>query len=562
MTQLLDPWLIYQHPRVSWNPHTGQIEVLDSGARHRLWCAGRRTGKSELGGHVLLPPAFVSRNLPDDWAKKGKRQEYWIVGDEYVTADKEFRVIWNLIKFLGIPMDRGSHHNIDGKDQSVISLWGGKFLVITQSAKYPDNLVGEQLHGVLMVEAAKTKQSIWQKYVRPMLNDSRGWSIHTSTPEGKNHFYDKFEMGQDPDQPDWASWRMPSWRNPFVYTDTGVLIAKGHLPADTEIPDHEWTRDDHVKFLIQQMEDHPSHSAAGICRMNDLQINSEIISLADELTIELFKQEVAADFTEFVGQVFKDYDEEYHVGTLHYQPDWETYGACDYGFTNPNVWLLIQVGPWGEINILGEVYEPNLTADQFADEIIRRKTRDGVPLNAPGLRVFYPDPADPMSSRTLSDKLRVSAAGGTGGELNIRINLTRQTLRQGRLDRNATELTDANAERWRPRLMIDRSCSGLRADMLAYRYPERKEDAETSRDRFELPLKRDDHGPEALGRFMVGYLGPSALTRSGGSRVRKGNLGRHAKKPATRRPNKPISAMRPTASGYPEWRDEEFRRRY
>lgn len=558
--RLLDPWLIYQHPKVNWNPHNGQIKVLDSPARHRVFCAGRRTGKSELGGHILLPPAFVSRNLPDDWERKGKRQEYWIVGDEYVTADKEFRVIWNLVKYLGIPMDKGSHHSIDGKDQSVISLWNNKFLIITQSAKYPDNLVGEQLHGVLMVEAAKTKPSIWMKHIRPMLNDSRGWSVHTSTPEGKNHFYDKFEMGQDPDQPEWDSFRMPSWHNPYVFTDTGIynMLNGTNLP----IPAEEWTVDSHVKMLLNEMEKNPQLTAVKIAKALGLQINSEVLAQADELTIELFKQEIAADFTEFVGQVFKDYDEEYHVGTLHYNPDWETYAAVDYGFTNPNVWLLIQVGPWGEINVLAEVYETGLTADQFAEEIIRRKTRDGVPYNAPGLRVFYPDPADPMSSRTLSDKLRISAAGGTGGELNIRINLIRQTLRQGRLDSAATVLNEENAEVWRPRLMIDRSCTGLRADMLAYRYPERKDDAETSRDRFELPMKRDDHGPEALGRFMVGKYGAAALTRSGGTRIRKANVGRHASRPAVRSPNKPIATMRPTQSGYPEWRDSEFRKNY
>lgn len=561
MALLLNPWLIYQHPHVNWCPHGGQVQVLDSAARHRVFCAGRRTGKSELGGHILLPPAFVSRNLPENWGRKGKRKEYWIVGDEYVTADKEFRVIWNLVRHLGIPMDKGSHHSIDGKDQSVISLWGNKFLIITQSAKYPDNLVGEQLHGVLMVEAAKMKQSIWMKHIRPMLNDSRGWSLHTSTPEGKNHFYDKFEMGQDPDEPDWESWRMPSWRNPHVFTDTGIENLLGG--TDLPIPDEEWTRDDHVKFMLQVMEDNPQLSAKNIARTYDLQINSEILSQADELTIELFKQEIAADFTEFVGQVFKDYDEEYHVDTLHFDPDWETYAATDYGFTNPSVWLLIQVGPWGEINVLAEVYESGLTADQFAEEIIRRKTRDGVPYNPPGLRVFYPDPADPMSSRTLSDKLRLSIGGGTGGELNIRINLIRQALKQGRLDSVATGLSESNAEIWRPRLMIDRSCTGLRSDMLAYRYPERKEDAETSRDRFELPMKRDDHGPEALGRFFAGKYGAAALTRSGGTRIRKANAGRHSSKSAPRRSQgKPISAMRPTQSGYPEWRDSEFRKNY
>lgn len=562
----LNPWAVYEHPRVAWNPHAGQVEVLDSPARHRVWCAGRRTGKSEMGGHILLPQALATRAVAEDWLKKGKRREFWIVGDEYVTADKEFRVLWNLVRHLGIPMDTGSHHKDDGKSQGVLSLWGGAFFVATQSAKYPENLVGEALCGAIMVEAAKAKPSTWLKYIRPMLNDYRGWSLHTSTPEGKNHFYDKYERGQDPFDTEWASWRMPAWRNPYVYTRTGQELGT-HPDFDLSwIPPEEWTKDSDVKWLLQQLEDHPGFSAAKLAFENNLQIDSEIIENLGDQSIELFKQEIAADFTEFVGQVFKDYDEDYHVGTLQYNPEWETYAAADYGFTNPNVWLLIQVGPWGEINVLAEVYRPGLTADQFADEIIRTRTRDGVPLNPPQLRIFYPDPADPMSSKTLSDRLKITAAGGTGGELPIRINLIRQALRQGRKDYgDGTDLYDAANDKWRPRLMIDRSCTGLRADMSAYRYPERKEDAETSRDRFELPLKRDDHGPEALGRFFVGRYGAGSLTASAGTRVRKANMGRHSNaraRAASRPTNKPISAMRPTQSGYPEWRDEEFRRDY
>jgi hypothetical protein len=285
-------------------------------------------------------------------------------------------------------------------------------------------------------------------------------------------------------------------------------------------------------------------------------IDSEIASLADELPIELFKQEVMADFTEFVGQVFKEWDETYHVGTLQFNtnPDWQTFAAVDYGFTNPNVWLLIQVGPWGEINVLDEVYQEGLTADEFADEIRRRG------LCPPSLKVFYPDPADPMSSKTLSDRLRINAAGGTGGELNIRINLMRQAMRQGRIDRQSTELTDDNADKWRPRLMMDRKCIRTRADMMAYRYPERKEDIETSRDRFELPLKRDDHGPEALGRFFAGYYGAGALTASAGTRISRGNLSRGgSRKPKVKsNTHRDTHVARMTQAGYPKWRDNRF----
>lgn len=527
---ILDPWSIYDHPNVAWYPHPDQISVLESRARHRVWCAGRRTGKSDLGGNVLLPEAFYTRTVADDWLKLGKRREFWIVGPEYSDSEKEFRVIWHRLRTLKVPMDKpGSYYDPIGHNMH-ISLWGGAFQIHAHSAKYPDHLVGEALCGVLMVEAAKAKPSIWQKYIRPMLNDYTGWSLHTSTPEGKNHFYEKFERGQDPYDVEWSSWRVPSWRNPYVHTVR--------------------TKDDDVKFLLDKLVDHPGLSPARIVRSMKLQIDKEIVDLAGDLSVEMFKQEICADFTEFVGQVFKDYDEEYHVDDLEFNPDWDTFAAVDYGYTNPNVWLLIQVGPWGEINILDEVYETGLTADQFAEEIKRRR------LNPPQLRIIYPDPADPSSTVVLQDKLGVSSAGGTGGEIPIRINLIRQCLRQGRIDFGNTPMTDGNSDKWRPRLIFDRKCVKTRADMMAYRYPERKEDKEDSLPRYELPMKKDDHGPEALGRFMVGYFGSNELVGQSGTRVRRGKFGnRRQKRQETQPPKqKPMNKMRLTESGFPNWK--------
>lgn len=534
--RLLNPWDIYNHPKVNWRPHKDQVEILNSKSRHRVWCAGRRTGKSELGGNALLPEAFYSKSVADEWRSKGKRREFWIVGPEYSDSEKEFRVIWHRLQSLNIPLDRpGSYYDPIGHNMH-ISLWGGAFQVHAHSAKYPDHLVGEALCGVLMVEAAKAKPSIWQKFIRPMLNDYKGWSLHTSTPEGKNHFYEKYELGQDPYNTEWSSWRVPSWHNPFVHVIQ--------------------TKDEDVKFMVDQLADHPGLTAARIVQAHGLQIDKEIVDLADDLSIEMFKQEICADFTEFVGQVFKDYDEEYHVGNLEYHPDWDTYAAVDYGYTNPNVWLLLQVGPWGEINVLDEVYEAGLTADQFAEEIKRRR------LNPPGLRLFYPDPASPGDTRILEDSLGISASGGTGGPdtLPTRINLIRQALRKGRIDFDASELSDANSDKWRPRLMFDRKCVKTRADMMAYRYPERKDDKEDSLPRYELPMKKDDHGPEALGRFFLGYEGSGAFSGRSGSRVRKGNMGRHFRKKRDKGRQlspamKPLKAMVPVKNGYPDWRN-------
>jgi hypothetical protein len=550
MPALLNPWAIYEHPLIAWDAHPAQEVVLESDARHKVWCAGRRTGKSELGGHVLLPEAIYTRSVAEEWRKKGKSRIFWIVSDEYATAEKEFRVIWHLCQTLELPLDKpGSYYDAVGGNMH-ISLWNGAFQIHAQSAKYPEHLVGEALCGVIMAEAAKAKPSIWHRFIRPMLNDYKGWSLHTSTPLGHNHFYDKFQMGQDTFNPDWESWRVPSWYNHYVYTETGSKISAGILPPDTPIPEEELTRDADVKKLLMTLDSSPGLSSFEIAAEFNLNINGEILQLLEEMPRDLFNQEIAADFTEFVGQVFKDFDEAYHVGDLRFNPDWETYAATDYGFTNPNVWLLIQVGPWQEINVLAEVYETNLTADKFAEEIKRRG------LNPPQLQVFYPDPADPMSSRALQDKLRVMPMAKTGGELNIRLNLIRQALRKGRIDKHGNPLTEENSDIWRPQLMFDRrGCPRTRADMLAYRYPELKEESETSRERFELPMKKDDHGPEALGRFMVGYFGDGNLLDFG-TRITKASMGRSTKKRRSMfKRDKPIKSMIPTKSGYPDWRE-------
>ena len=103
MPALLNPWAIYDSPLVAWDPHPAQELVLESAARHKVWCAGRRTGKSDLGGHVLLPEAIYTRSVAEEWLKQGKARIFWIVSDEYSTAEKEFRVIWHLCSVLHAP---------------------------------------------------------------------------------------------------------------------------------------------------------------------------------------------------------------------------------------------------------------------------------------------------------------------------------------------------------------------------------------------------------------------------------------------------------------------------
>lgn len=475
------------YEKIGWTPHSGQKRIIEARIRNRVVAAGRRFGKSEIGGHKLFQEALSTRLVKSRLEELQKRREFWVVGPSYTDSEKEFRIVWNELSKAGLReyFDKpGSYNNPEQGDMH-ISLWDGRFMVHAKSEKHPDSLVGEGLSGVILAEAAKLKATTYNKLIRPTLADFDGWSLMTSTPEGKNWFYEMWKRGQDPNRPDWWSMRAPSWLNPYVYpkgaTDDAIILLRRAI-ANREMVDH---------------------------RLFDrLGIDPEIGVLVGDLTAEAFNQEISAEFTEFVGRVFKSFDEETHVGDFDFEPDWATYAAVDYGFTNPSVWLLIQVDPFGErIRVLDEVYQEGLTPDEFAREILARG------LCPSSVQTFYPDPASPGDTKTLEKILRVKHTGGTGGEIKHRVDAIRAALKL----RNQ-HLDDGHWQKI-PRLMFDRKCERTIADMLNYRYPEKRNQQESNAP--ENPQKKDDHGPEALGRFFAGHFGTEVKRRA---RARKSSL--------------------------------------
>ena len=451
-------------------PHSEQAKVLVSPARHKVVAGGRRVGKSEIGAAELDAEVLVTKLMLPQLEDLGKRNEFWIVGPNYTDSEKEFRKHWDAIKRWGIEMDKpGSYYDAHSGDMQ-LSLFQGKYLVIGKSAQHPERLVGEGLAGAIMAEAAKLKESVWSKYIRPTLADFGGWSIHASTPEGRNWFYDNYNAGQDITNSDWSSWRIPSWFNPHVYPQGATFKAIKTLRVAIEEGGFNFDR------LVKR-----------------LKIDPEIASLVRDLDEITFNQEIGADFSEFVGRVFKEWDEEVHVRDFEYNPAWPLYGACDYGFTNPFVWLMIQIDPFDNVYVVDEFYQSGLTIDEAARELISKGM-------APShMKCFYPDPAEPGDTLALEKHLRIASAGGTGGELKTRLRYIREALKV----RNP-HLEWGDPER-KPKLLVNRRCANTRREMDAYRYPKGEERRDMPNK--EAPLKKDDHCPETLGRFYAGYYG-------------------------------------------------------
>jgi phage FluMu gp28-like protein len=72
---------------------------------------------------------------------------------------------------------------------------------------------------VAVDEAAQAPdlETAWQQAIRATLTDRRGDAWVLSTPKGiANYFHTLYQRGQDPEQPDWASWQMPTSMNTFI----------------------------------------------------------------------------------------------------------------------------------------------------------------------------------------------------------------------------------------------------------------------------------------------------------------------------------------------------------
>jgi hypothetical protein len=441
-------------------PHPGQLTIHNDRSRFKVVSNGRRWGKTYLGAKEVEPCAFVESR-----AITGGPQLGWIVGPQYTDTEKEYRIVYDQFRKLGI--DKDAIKFVNNPDNGALHMktdWG--FELVGKSAKHPETLVGEGLDFVLMVEAGRHRRRTWGQYIRPALSDKRGWALFTGVPEGKSEhslLYALWQRGQSTRFPSWASWRMPSWTNTIIF------------PGGRQ--------------------------------------DSEILEAESDLTDDEFRRQYGAEFVEHAGAVMSEWDDELHLRDLEYNPDWPLYGAVDYGFTNPFVWLWVQVDTWGGVHVIGERRWERMDTLEVAQDML---ARDGALVR--NCTAFYPDPAEPDDTLTLEKTLKIGSRKNTGGELKTRLSLIRTALKE-----DNQHLPYGHVDR-QPKLKVDRSCTQLAWEMReGYRWPEHRSEVKSDS---EHPLDKDNHGVEALGRFFRGYFGmPGQDMKPARSRVRAARMG-------------------------------------
>lgn len=195
-----------------YTPQEWQMEVHQCGARFRCVVCGRRAGKSYCGVNEIASYSWENVEYPS-----------WWVAPTYGQAEKGFTVC--LQKF-----ESAIRSKTQAQGRMTIT-WksGGK--TVFQSAERYENLRGEGVGLMVLDEAAFMARAAWEQVLRPMLSDTMGRALFTTTPKGKNWVYGIFQRGEDPNQPDYASFKVPTVTSIYV-PDSEVEEAKNTLPAD------------------------------------------------------------------------------------------------------------------------------------------------------------------------------------------------------------------------------------------------------------------------------------------------------------------------------------------
>jgi len=173
-----------------------QLEVMKRDTRFKVVAAGRRTGKSHLAAVSLVLKALDS----------GAGKVFYVAPTQGMAKD----IMWD--KLYEIAGDIIESHN---KNDLTLTLTNGQTIYL-KGADRPDTLRGVSLKHLVLDEFAFMKADVFDAILRPALSDMKGTCIFIGTPEGRNHFYDKYIDASIGGDPHWDAWHFTSYDNPLL----------------------------------------------------------------------------------------------------------------------------------------------------------------------------------------------------------------------------------------------------------------------------------------------------------------------------------------------------------
>lgn len=183
--------------------HTSQQHVRDNLRRFNVFNCGRRWGKTTFGLDLLL----------DDPRRKGALDGLPVAW--FAPNSKLFDEAWWEAVKLTKPITRrvdSQKNRIELITDGVIDFW---------TLHNTDDPGRGRAYGRVFIDEAAIVPSErlrkqWQEAIRPTLTDYQGAADFGSTPKGAGFFQELYDLGQNPNEPNWASWQLPTTANPFI----------------------------------------------------------------------------------------------------------------------------------------------------------------------------------------------------------------------------------------------------------------------------------------------------------------------------------------------------------
>lgn len=419
--------------QIAYDPHPAQELFHNSKARFRIPLCGRRFGKSLMAARDREPTLFVPNT-------RG-----WICGPSYSLGEKEFRVFWDDL-IIGKQLGRNPQVK---KAYSVTT--GNMYIELpnrsrleVKSSDHPNSLVGEGLDWLIMSEAAKHGEGIWEKYLRPALADKRGGADFVTTPEGQNWLYVLWQLGKNSKFPEYESWNFPSWANIRVF------------PGGRDDPE---------------------------------------IKAAEATTAkEFFDQEYGALPTAFVGKIFEEFNPDSHVQDVRFNPAWPSYISFDFGW-NTFAAIEFQLSPQDEVFVWREYYESGKTLDQHIYQMRNREDPPDYHLD-----LGFADAADPAAAAHMSANF-VYTLAEPDAKTNWREGVDELASYMKEVE-TGNVVDEYDTPERKPRFAVDHECKKLIHELANYRTPKAPA---TGADVPDKPFKKNDHGVDAL-RYGVMHI--------------------------------------------------------
>lgn len=198
-----------------WTPHAGQARFLEAQSRYKVLACGRRWGKTDA-----CAAQIASRVLD------GQPSRQLIVAP---TLDQARLLFERALELLEASLDATERKAMRMRRSPYPHLRVGEHRVMARSGHLGRALRGNEATDIVIDEAAFLPEAVITEIAMPMLATTGGRLTLISTPNGHNHFWRFYTMGERGDHGVWSA-TAPTSESPYV--EPGFLEVQRQLISE------------------------------------------------------------------------------------------------------------------------------------------------------------------------------------------------------------------------------------------------------------------------------------------------------------------------------------------